>query len=52
MLFALTGCATYETQTQTRLQATKAGNFASAVSQADQQAKASTGSKDELVFRF
>jgi hypothetical protein len=52
ILLALAGCATYEAQTQTRVQATKAGSFASAVIQADQQAKASTGSKDELIFRL
>jgi len=52
ILLALAGCATYEAQTQTRVQATKSGSFASAVIQADQQAKASTGSKDELIFRL
>lgn len=52
LLFALSGCATYETQTQGRAEAAKVGGIAAAVVQADQQAKAATGSKDELIFKL
>lgn len=52
LLLLLNGCATYESQTQGRVQATKAGSLGSAIAQADQQAKSSTGSKDELIFRL
>ena len=51
-LALLTGCATYEQQTQQFTSSTKTGSFASAVIQIDQQAAKSTGSKDELVFRL
>ena len=52
LLFAFSGCATYESQTQGRVQATKAGSLGSAIVQADQQAKSATGSKDEIIFRL
>lgn len=51
-LALLTGCATYEQQTQQFTNSTKTGSFASAVVQIDQQAAKSAGSKDELVFRL
>ncbi len=51
-LALLTGCATYEQQTQQFTTSTKTGSFASAVIQIDQQAAKSAGSKDELVFRL
>lgn len=52
LLFLLAGCQTYESQTQGLAQANKSGSLASAVAQADQQAKASVGSKDELIHRL
>jgi len=51
-LALLTGCATYEQQTQQFSNSTKTGSFAAAVTQIDQQAAKSAGSKDELVFRL
>jgi hypothetical protein len=51
-LALLTGCATYEQQTQQFTSSTKTGSFAAAVIQIDQQAAKSAGSKDELVFRL
>lgn len=51
-LLLLAGCATYEQQTQQFTTSTKSGSFASAVTQIDQQASKSAGSKDELVFRL
>jgi len=51
-LALLTGCASYEQQTQQFSNSTKTGSFAAAVTQIDQQAAKSAGSKDELVFRL
>ncbi len=52
LLLLLAGCQTYEAQTEGLAQANKAGSLGSAVVQADQQAKAGAGSKDELIFRL
>ena len=52
LLLLLAGCQTYEAQTAGLAQATKAGSISSAVVQADHQAQANVGSKDELIFRL
>lgn len=52
LLLLLAGCQTYEAQSQGLAQANKSGSLASAVVQADKQAQAGVGSKDELLYRL
>lgn len=51
-LLILSGCQSYDQQTQGFKQATRSGSLASAVVQIDQQAEASVGKKDEILFRL
>jgi hypothetical protein len=49
---ALTGCQTYTAQTQSRDEALRSGDLASAVAQADKDAEKNATSKDALLYRL
>ena len=50
--FALTGCQTYTEQTQSRDEALRNGNIASAVAQADKDAEKNASNKDAILYRL
>ena len=52
LCLALTGCQTYTEQTQSRDEALRNGNIASAVAQADKDAEKNASNKDAILYRL
>jgi len=52
LCLGLTGCQTYTEQTQSRDEALRSGNIASAVAQADKDAAKNASNKDAILYRL